>query len=93
MFCCLQVPEKKTETPKTSRPAKQTLSLFDDDEEEEEGDLFGAPTAKPATAKPSSASKVRSEESLRFADASEHVFTQLLHYALFYRQQKPLAIV
>lgn len=59
------MPEKKTETPKTSRPAKQTLSLFDDDEEEEEGDLFGAPTAKPATAKPSSASKVRSEESLR----------------------------
>ncbi|XP_048730198.2 WASH complex subunit 2-like isoform X4 [Ostrea edulis] len=54
-----KVPEKKTETPKTSRPAKQTLSLFDDDEEEEEGDLFGAPTAKPATAKPSSASKTK----------------------------------
>jgi hypothetical protein len=53
-----QVPEKKVET-KSSKPAKQMLSLFDDDEEEEEGDLFGAPPAKPASVKSSGAGKVR----------------------------------
>lgn len=49
---------QKPEPTKTSKPAKAALSLFDDEEEEEEGDIFGAPATKKSPAKPTATSMV-----------------------------------
>ncbi|XP_061181281.1 WASH complex subunit 2-like isoform X2 [Saccostrea echinata] len=51
--------EKKVEPAKTSKPAKKTVSLFDEEEEEEEGDIFGAPSSKTAPPRPTGASKAK----------------------------------
>lgn len=52
---------QKPEPTKTSKPAKAALSLFDDEEEEEEGDIFGAPATKKSPAKPAATNKVNIE--------------------------------
>uniref|UniRef100_K1QYB9 Protein FAM21A n=1 Tax=Magallana gigas TaxID=29159 RepID=K1QYB9_MAGGI len=51
--------EKKPEPTKTSKPAKAALSLFDDEEEEEEGDIFGAPATKKAPTKSAATNKAK----------------------------------
>lgn len=52
---------QKPEPTKTSKPAKAALSLFDDEEEEEEGDIFGAPATKKAPTKSAATNKVNIE--------------------------------